>query len=253
MKNKIVYAVTIIVTIALAAVCGYIFCTQLTIADGGLPALLGVYLVCLLLSPVIVDIVHEGGHFIVGVIARMGVKMPKIKIFSSSSIQMNPKGDKHMKGRMLLTTVAGNFFTFLLLVLGVISLAVPTVSPVFCMVLPFSFYNFCLNIVPLEYSSGKTDGLVAWEIIKNEPTAQVMIAILKVQGLVNGGTKLEQIDESLIMDLPQLPEDDINFIILTQLRYEYYSARGNDGEAYKYFMRYKDLVQYLPSEYKTEK
>jgi hypothetical protein len=101
--------------------------------------------------------------------------------------------------------------------------------------LPFSFYHFCVNIVPLEYSKGKTDGLVALEIIKNEPTAQVMLAILKVQGLINDGTKLEDVDESLLIDLPQ---------------YEYYSACGNDTEAYKYFMRYKDLVQYLPSEYK---
>jgi hypothetical protein len=64
------------------------------------------------------------------------------------------------------------------------------------------------------------------------------------------GTKLEEIDENLLLDLPQLPEDDINFIILTQLRYEYYLAKGNDSEAYKYFARYKDLIKYLPDGYK---
>jgi hypothetical protein len=249
MKKNICFAVIVILSVALAAVCGYVFCTQLNIEDGGLPALIGVYIVTLLISMVVVDVVHEGGHFIVGSIAKMGVKMPKIKIFKSSSVEVDPKGEKHIKGRMLATTLSGCIFTLLLIILGVISLAVPSVTCVFCVVLPFSFYNFCVNILPFEYSSGKTDGLVAWEIIKNEPTAQVMLAILRVQGLVNSGTKLENIDESLLMDLPQLPEDDINFIILTQLRYEYYSACGKDSEAYKYFMRYKDLVQYLPSGY----
>jgi hypothetical protein len=73
-----------------------------------------------------------------------------------------------------------------------------------------------------------------------------MVNILRVQGQVNGGKNLADIDESLLFDLPQLPEDDINFIILTQLRYEYYLAKGNDSEAYKYFTRYKDLIKYLP-------
>jgi hypothetical protein len=250
MKNKIIYAVIVVLSVGLAVLCGYMFCTRLTIEDGGLPALIGVYIVAVLLSTVLVDVIHEGGHFLVGVICRMGVKVPKINIFSSSSVQVNPKGAKHIKGRMLATTLSGCSFTFLLVILGIISLDVPSVSCVFCFILPFSFYHFCVNIVPLEYSKGKTDGLVALEIIKNEPTAQVMLAILKVQGLINDGTKLEDVDESLLIDLPQLPEDDINFIILTQLRYEYYSACGNDTEAYKYFMRYKDLVQYLPSEYK---
>ena len=67
---------------------------------------------------------------------------------------------------------------------------------------------------------------------------------------MRSGTFLKDIDEGLLLDVPQLPEDDINFIILTQLRYEYYLAKGNDSEAYKYFMRYQQLIDYLPSAYK---
>jgi hypothetical protein len=250
MKNKIISGIIIAISVALAAYCGYAFCTNLNIEDGGLPALIGVYIVSVAISIVVIDVLHECGHFIVGNCLCMGVKMPKIKLLSSSSVDVNPKGDKHMKSRMIITTLSGSLFPFLCIVLGILALAVPSVPIIFCVVLPFSFYHFMTNILPLEYSKGKTDGLVALELIKNEPTSQVMIAILTIQGQLRKGKKLEEVDESLILDLPQLPEDDINFIILTQLRYEYYLAKGDDSQAYKYFMRYKDLVQYLPSEYK---
>lgn len=250
MKNKIIYTAIIVLSVALAAYCGYVFCTKLNIEDGGLPALIGVYIVALVFSVVVVDVFHEFGHFLVGAICRMGVKLPKIYFLSSSSIDVNPKGVKGIRGRMIATASAGSFFTLLLLALGIIALFAPSVSVAFCAVLPFAFYHFVLNVIPREYSGGKTDGLIVWEILKNEPTAQVMLSVLKVQGLMNKGVKLADVDESLLMDLPQLPEDDLNFIVLTQLRYEYYLARGNDGLAYKYFLRYKDLIKYLPSAYK---
>ena len=79
-----------------------------------------------------------------------------------------------------------------------------------------------------------------------------MFRILKIQGLVNGGLPLKEVDEALLLDVPQLPEDDLNFIILTQLRYEYYLAKDDDSTAYKYFLRYKDLIKYLPDEYGAE-
>jgi hypothetical protein len=250
MKNKLIYGIIIAISLALAVYCGYVFCTQLYIEDGGLPALIGVYIVSVAVSIVVIDVLHECGHFIIGNCLSMGVKMPKIKPLSSSSVDINPKGDKHIKMRMLITTLSGSLFPFLCIILGILALAVPSVSLVFCVLLPFSFYHFAINILPMELNSGKTDGMVAWEIITNKPTAQVMLAILRVQGSLRKGKKLEEVDESLILDLPQLQEDDINFIILTQLRYEYYLAKGDDSNAYKYFNRYKDLIQYLPSEYK---
>ena len=76
-----------------------------------------------------------------------------------------------------------------------------------------------------------------------------MFAILRVQGLVNAGVMLKDVDESMLTDVPQLPEDDINFIVLTQLRYEYYLAKGDDVTAEKYLSRFNELIQYLPDGY----
>jgi len=249
MKSTLVTTVAAVIAIILAIVGGILFCKDAAFADVELYALIPIYVILVVLGAFASDLIHEGAHLIVGLICLMGVKPPKIRIFRSSSVEVFPYGSKHMRARMIATASAGLIFDLLLVVLGVIALAVPTVPVFFCIVLPYAFYAFVINVVPLEYKSGKTDGLVVWELITNQPTAQVMLAILKIQGLQHSGKLLRELDESLFLDVPQLPEDDVNFIILTQLRYEYYLAVGNDSEAYKYFMRYKDLVGYLPAEY----
>lgn len=252
MKNKIVTAIAATLAIVFAALGGYVFCTQSNL-KAELYTTIPVYLLSIILGALIEDIVHEGAHFLVGSICRMGVKVPKIRFFKSSSVEMCPKGVKGMKARLIATVIAGLFFDVLLIALGVIALTVPSIPAIVSFAAPYALYSFIINAAPLEYGEGKTDGLVALEVIKNEPTAQVMLNILKIQGLMRSGVFLKDIDEGLFLDVPQLPEDDVNFIILTQLRYEYYLSKGNDSEAYKYFMRYQQLIDYLPSGYKNGK
>ena len=249
MKNTVITAVAAVIAVVLAVIGGIMFCTDASFANVELYALIPIYIILVIFGAFADDLIHEGAHLLVGLICLMGVKPPKIRIFKSSSVDVFPYGSRHMRARMIATASAGLAFDFLLMTLGIISLAVPSVPVFFCIVLPYAFYAFLINVVPFEYKNGKTDGLVVWELITNKPTAQVMLAILKIQGLQHSGKLLRELDESLFLDVPQLPEDDLNFIIMTQLRYEYYLAVGNDSEAYKYFMRYKDLVGYLPAGY----
>lgn len=256
MKKKslptVITVVAAILAVALAACGGYVFCTQVKIADAQLYALIPIYVILIVLGAFIAEMVHEGAHFLVGAILSMGVKVPKIRIFKSSSVEMYPKGAKAIRLRFILTAAAGLFFDFLIIVLGIIALTVPSVTPIFAITLPYAFYSFVINVAPFEYAAGKTDGLAVCEAIANNDSTKVMFTILKVQGIVNGGLLLREVDESLILDVPQIQEDDLNFIMLTQLRFEYYEAKGNDSEAYKYFLRYRDLIRYLPGEYKSE-
>ncbi|MDE6557939.1 MAG: hypothetical protein K2K39_02415, partial [Clostridia bacterium] len=254
MKRKLPTIITVVAAIcavALAAWGGYVFCTQVEI--GGerpeLYALIPIYIIILFIGAFLAELVHEGAHFLIGAICSMGVKVPKVRIFKSSSVDVFPRGAKALKLRFVLTAGAGLFFDLLLIALGVIAFAAPSVHPIFGVMAPYALYSFIVNVAPLEYRAGKTDGLVIVEALSKSPSSQVMFAILKVQGLVNGGVPLKEIDEGLILDVPQVQEDDINFIILTQLRYEYYLAKNDDSEAYKYFLRYKELIRYLPSEY----
>lgn len=253
MKTKIVTAVAAIAAAVSAAWGGYVFCTQVTIGgDSKLYVLIPVYIILVLLGAVLDELIHEGAHFLVGACCSMGVKPPKIRFFGSSSIEISPKGAKAVRLRFVLTAGAGLFFDLLLIILGVIAFAVPSVPAFFGITLPYALYSFVINAVPFEYRSGKTDGCQILEVLSHSSSSQVLLAILKIQGMVNGGVPLKDIDESLIMDLPQLPEDDLYFIILTQLRYEYYLAKGDEPAADKYLLRYKDLIKYLPSEYVGE-
>jgi len=253
MKGKIVTIFAAVAAVAFAAFGGYEFCiwaaSSELMSESGLPVLIPVYILCLLLGAFLEQLIHEGAHFLIGAIVGMGVKPPKIRLFRSSSIEVNPHGLKCIRLRFVLTALAGIFFDLLLVVLGALAFSVPGISPILGIISPYALYSFIINVAPLQYGAGKTDGLVAWEMIANVPTAKVMTNIFKMQALLHKGVLLKDMDESLLLDVPQLPEDDLNFIILTQLRYEYYLAKGNDSEAYKYFLRFRELIQYLPSEY----
>lgn len=254
MKDKIITIVAAVGAVALAGWGGYVFCTQINIGDTPqLYALIPVYIILVVLGGFFVEIVHEGAHFLTGAMLGMGVKAPKIRLFKSSSVEVNPKGAKALRVRFVLTAAAGLFFDLLLIILGIIAFAVPSVTPVLGIALPYAFYQFVVNAVPADYSCGKNDGTLVIEGFSRKPESQVLFRVLKIQGLISAGTPMVELDEGLLLDVPQIAEDELYYIILTQLRYEYYLAKGNDNEAYKYFLRYKDLIQYLPSEYKQSK
>ena len=180
----------------------------------------------------------------------MRLRSIKIRFYKSSSVDVYPKGAKRMKARLGLTVCAWLFADLLLMALGLVALFVEAVPTSLAAVLPYALYQFVVNAFTAAYSGGKSDGQVIFEVLKGDPSALVLLAILRVQGMVHEGTKLEDIDEGLLTDLPQLPEDDINFIILTQIRYEYYLTKGDKEKADKYLERFNSLSEYLPDEYK---
>lgn len=190
------------------------------------------------------SILHELGHMLFGAIVKIKA-VPKFtswrKFFDAMSCVIKPKTDKNLKPKILFTTCGGLFVNLIFIVLGVVALCVPAVPTYLCAFLAASLYLFTLNALPLNLQSGKTDGLVIAELVKNEDTAKVMLAVLKVQAQVLGGKPIEEVDEKLLFDLPQIREDDINFISLTELRYEYFSAKGDSEQAAKYKARFEEL------------
>ena len=252
-RAKAAAIVAFIVGLALAAYCGYVFCVSgFTHPEDTIFFIIFfavIYLVLLLVFFVVCDIIHELAHFIVGRCLKMGTRFPKYRPLKSSFTEVNPKGERHMRARMIATVSAGLVATALLAALGVCALFIESIPIIFLAVLPYSAYSLILNAAPVEYRSGKTDGLVLCELIALSDSARVMLAVLRVQGLLNEGTALKDIDKSLLFGLPQLPEDDINFIVLTQLRYEYFSAVGDEEQAKAYLGRYNELKQYLPEGY----
>ena len=107
-------------------------------------------------------------------------------------------------------------------------------------VLPSSVYLFFLNL----YGSS-SDAAVCENLLSNTDEAKVMLAVLTVQAQVLNGKPIEEVDEKLLFDVPVIQEDDPSFISLTELRYEYFKAKGETEQAEKYKSRLEDLKQYI--------
>lgn len=239
MKGLIVSWVLFFASLLIGAYCAYAVFTVY-----GKDPLNIVYIVVMVLSFPVMGLLHEVGHMLFGATVKIKA-VPDIKgktIFGLSSCKIIPKTDKGLRKRIIVTSLGGLIINFLFMVLGVVALFVPKIPVAISIcVLPSSFYLFLLNAIPLHLSDGKTDGLVVYEIAKNEDAAKVMLAVLTVQAQVLNGKPIEEIDESLLFNLPQIREDDQSFIALTELRYEYFKAKGDGETAEKYRQRFEQL------------
>lgn len=187
---------------------------------------------------------HELGHMLFGAIS--GVRAKPVKLFTfyePCSCEIIPKTDKGLKGRLIVTTLGGVAVNCFFVILGIVALAVSAVPTCIAMVLPASLYLFIVNLAPFTTDSGKTDGLVLAELIRGDDEAKVMLAVLTVQAQLLNGKLIEEVDEKLLFDLPQIQEDDPAFISLTELRAEYFVAKGDTENAQKYQSRFEQLKE----------
>ena len=97
--------------------------------------------------------------------------------------------------------------------------------------------------MPFDFDNGKTDGRIVAELIKLTDSAKVTLAVLTVQAQILQGKKMEEIDGKLLFEVPQIAEDDLSFISLTELRYEFFKAKGDSENAEKWKTRFEELKQ----------
>lgn len=186
------------------------------------------------------SLLHELGHMLFG--AMCGIKTkPHFSLFGSSSCALMPKKEGKIKSRVIFTALGG--FTVNLLIGLICGILVSfDIAPVWLtFLIPANMYLLILNAIPVQFASGKTDGLVITEVVSGNDEAKVLLAVLTVQAQVLNGKPIQEVDEALLFDLPQIREDDQSFIALTELRYEYMKAKGNEEEAQKYKQRFEQL------------
>lgn len=236
MKNRLCIAVTVCATVAVAVVCLY---ANLLEYGGQWQTWLSFLFASLVFVPFAV-LFHEGGHILFGALAKIKTE-PKFGIFRTSSCKLIPRTDQNLKARLVFTAAGGVAVNLLFVVLGVLALSVPAIPVLESHVLPSSLYFFLLNVLPLQLADGKTDGLVVWELLRGGDESKVMLAVLSVQAQVLGGKPIGEVDEKLLFDLPQIREDDESFIALTELRYEYCKAKGDEARAESYRARFEQL------------
>lgn len=220
-------------------------------------------------SFVLAPVLHEFGH----VFAAWSVKMEYVLVkffcfksirvqgkkqcrfaspFAADETQVIPKVGGNMQKRAVKYALGG------VAVSGVIVAAL-LVAAIHCTCLwttqfglwgavPYTAYLFLLNVMPLEYASGKTDMLVYLGIKKGAPAEQNMLAAMEIQGNLYAGKTFAELDEKLYYDVPQLAEDEPLFAVMLDLRYRYHLEKGEMERAADCLNRLALAQEYLPYE-----
>ena len=204
---------------------------------------------------------HELGHLLIGMCA--GLKPISVQIgylvftrgkigvsFSSDANGMTAllaRNPQNMRGKYLAAALGGAALNILYgIVFLTLFLCLPTPATLFFgLFAPLQFYEGLLAIVPARLSAGPTDGAVAKGLVKREPFAEVMLAVLKTQSSLVRETYAE-IPEKWLFGAPVIQEDDPLFIALTQLRWQYLFFNGDEEGAVKQLERLEDLYEYYP-------
>lgn len=188
------------------------------------------------------SLMHELGHMLIGAFCKIKVK-PKFSIFGNSYCDISPKTDKKLGMRIFFTALGGILINLLLFASGLLGIYLGGYFRLLGVLMPACVYLLFMNIMPVEFADGKTDGLICNNLLNNTDDAKVMLAVLGMQAQINGGKDIAEIDSGLLFDLPQIREDDPSFIALCELRYKYCEAVGDTAEAEKYKTRFEQLKE----------
>lgn len=247
MKRSVRIALNII---SIVCVLGYLaICVWRMMAEKSDGLAVVLWIVLFVVSELTAGVFHELGHALFGLLSGLRGKLSKSSVFSLDkplSVGLIPRTDKNLKGRMIVTSLGGLAVNLLFIAAGVLALSVPQIPVWISGIAVSNISVFIDNALPAEYKTGKTDGLVVLELIRNEPPAQVMLAVLAVHAHILNGESIETVDKNLLFNLPQIREDDASFISLTELRARYCKAVGDEENAEKYRARFEQLkAEYL--------
>ncbi len=170
--------------------------------------------------------------------------------FSADETQVIPKYAGNMKKRVKGYAVGGLIFGGLALLVLCSAAVITTVlsHTQFWLwgAVPYFAYLFFLNLLPVEYASGKTDMLVLRGIKKEESAEKNMLSAMEIQGFLYEGKSFSEIPERLFFDLPQLCEDEPLFAVMLDLRYRYYLEKNQLQEGADCLNRLAQAQYYLP-------
>ncbi len=224
-----------------------------------------------LLSLVIIPVLHELGHLLIGKLCGMrliGITLSFVEIIRlgdkltyrfvnpvtlevAGSCRMYPADGKNIEKKYLLFASGGLIFNLFYLIIGlplVIIFNTPFLWATLGITLPYCAYLFIVNLLPF---SETYDGAILWGLLKGDSSQITAVRLFTAQGYLAQGLTPSQIDKKLYFDLPQLSEDDVNFAILQYYRYTYFLDNGEEKEAFKSITRLEECLEYIPDVYLT--
>ncbi len=216
-------------------------------------------------------LLHELGHYLVG--KRNGFVLSSMTVWFFRWSKVNKKirfdlvkmGEEAGYTEMIPTSVdnvekglksmaRGGYFTSLFVaLLGVPAVFIPNIPiyvySLWAMLFPIGMYFFSASCFPSSSYGARNDGAVVLGLKRKDDSTKVAVNLLKIQAELYNGKTPCKIDESLYFNLPQLPEDDLNFALLLNARYLYYLDMEDFDNAKKTTARLLSIVDYMPKEY----
>ena len=263
--NFINYILTILLTVALVFLT-VIICSnryQVLLKDVILFFIIG-----FIISSFVCAFLHELGHVILGKINKFNIvsmqfwfckfykKNGKLKFCfcrlddSVGKTIMVAENYDNLEKRFLNMTFGGILFSLLLALVGLIPIIIVSTPlwlyGVLSIFLPVGGYYFFGNALPTTDDGIKNDGAMIVGLKKNDFASRVIISLLIIQSELYKGKSPSEIDEKYYFDLPQLPEDDLNFVALLNARYSYYLDKRDYENAKKVTSRLLSLEEYIP-------
>ena len=266
--NILSYILTMVVTLVTLFIAVYL-CNERyggTMIDAVMKFIIGA-----IIAGICHTFAHELGHLIAGKRAGFAFSSMTVWFFKWSKrrskirfdlvmigeeagyTEMIPKSPENMEKKLKKMTMGGLIASFVLTLFGLAPFFMKFlpvwVFSIWAMFLPIGAYFFFGNFLPASSYGARNDGAVLYGLRKNDDESKVTVAILKYQADLYSGKTPSEIDESILFNTPQLPEDSLNFALLLNAKYAYYLDKGDYENAKKTTERLLSLEDYLPKEY----
>ncbi len=244
---------------------------------GSMFEIIGFIILGAIISGFIVATTHELGHLIAGrhngfnlycivIWFFKWVKIGKKTNFSftlpfeeAGYTEMIPTKTDNLSKRFAKMTKGGIYGPLVLMIIGIAPLVLVSVGislplivfAILSMLFPMGAYYLFGNILPMSSYGVLNDGALLLSLKRNDDVAKVTVALLNYQAELYNGKTPSEIDESLIFDLPQLPEDNPSFAMILDARYNYYLDKEDFENAKKVSDRLMGLLDEMPKNIKV--
>ena len=215
---------------------------------------------------------HELGHLVFGLACGMefySLELPFLKIYKSGgrirtsfikfsavlgSCEMLPTQRVSPKKAFAVEALGGPVGSLIGLGVSVVFLALaPYISPYltifFGPAAPILYVIFIENAFPMSANGVRTDGGQIAELLSDTPSARVLLSSLTAQAMLKSGKRASEIPYEVLFEVPQLPEDDANYVLILSLRYLYAIDRADLDLIKDLNVRLKDILPSLPTVY----
>lgn len=266
--NILSYILTMAVTLATLFIAVYVYDARYggTMIDAVMKFIVGA-----IIAGLIHTFAHEFGHLFAGKKAGFEFSSMTVWFFKWSRVrskirfdlvligeeagytEMIPKKPDNINKKLRKMTLGGIMASLIFMIIGVppffMSFLPVWTFSVWAMFLPIGAYFFFGSLLPASSYGVRNDGAVLFGLKRNDDESKVTVALLKFQAELYCGKSPSEVEEGLLFDLPQLPEDNLTFAMLLNARYSYYLDKADYENVKKVTDRLLSLEEYLPKGY----